>query len=114
MINNGVINNNLTRGNKAEIVGWGMPDYSAVIEIGSGSNVDSYTPPKNGWIYFQGGTSGAGMYYDSAKTDDVLMGGYGSNSSTSSCCFIPVVKGHTYYFKNTTVAFRRFFPCVGG
>lgn len=28
MINNGVINNNLTRGNKAEIVAWGIPDYS--------------------------------------------------------------------------------------
>lgn len=98
---------------KERITGWDRPDYSAVIEIGSGSNVDSYTPPKNGWIYFQGGTSGACMYYDSAKTENVLMGGYGSNSSISSCCFIPVIKGHTYYFSAKSVAFRRFFPCLG-
>lgn len=29
MINQGTINNSLTRGNKDEIVGWGMPDFSA-------------------------------------------------------------------------------------
>lgn len=99
---------------KETVNGWGLPDYSSVIDIGGGSNVGSYTPPSNGWIYFQGGTSGASMYYDSSKTNDVLMGGYSSDSSISSSCFIPVKKGYTYYFKATSVAFRRFFPCIGG
>lgn len=46
MINNGVINNSLTRGNKAEIVGWVMPDYSSGIT--ATITTDGFIAPTDG------------------------------------------------------------------
>lgn len=105
---------NITNTGKSIITGAMLPDYSSVIDIGGGSDVSSYTPPSNGWIYFQGGSVGIYMYYDSSKTSDVMTGGYLATGSSNASCFVPVIGGHTYYFNAHSVTFRRFFPCIGG
>lgn len=102
---------NLSSEGKNVLVRLDRPDYSAKVEIGSSDNI-TWTAPCDGWVYFQGGSSGTGMFLDAAKTNDVLISGYGSNSSISSSCFLPVNGGYTYYF-GKAVAFRRFFPSQG-
>ena len=102
---------NLSNTGKEKIVKFDRPDYSAKVEIGAADDI-SWTAPSDGWVYFQGGTASAGMYLDSTKTTDVLISGYGSNSSVSSSCFLPVIGGYTYYF-GKVVAFRRFYPSLG-
>ena len=102
---------NVSSAGKATLVRLDRPDYSAKVEITATDNV-TWTAPSDGWVYFQGGTSGGSMYLDSTKTTDVLISGYGSNSSVSSSCFLPVIGGYTYYF-GKVVAFRRFYPSLG-
>lgn len=109
-----ILDTSLNRGNSAEITSFLMPDYTAVVDIGGASTITDYTPPANGWLYFQGGSTQVTMYYDSAKTNAVAMGAYLATGSSNASCFIPVIKGHTYYFNGHTVTFRRFFPCLGG
>lgn len=44
------IDNSLNRGNKTEIVGWGMPDYSAVISVTYPLSSNPYTAPCDGML----------------------------------------------------------------
>lgn len=94
MINQGTINNSLTRGNKAEIVGWGMPDWDSIILFGSSGAWSSYTAPSDGFFLLSGGADTAqyiGSNYVRANITfgqyTVKLGGYGAAS------FIPVKKG---------------------
>ena len=43
---------NVTATGKEAVVGWGMPDYSAVVSMTSGSSA-----PKNGWAVAYGANS---------------------------------------------------------
>jgi hypothetical protein len=46
------LNNALTRGNSAEIISWGMPDYTAGIDVTNIflSGEKTYTPSVNGYL----------------------------------------------------------------
>ena len=103
MINNGVINNNLTRGNKAEIVGWGMPDYSKSFTISSGyvTNTDGY---------FEGVCASVNNY--KITIDGVVMVDRGySNTQVGFPFSIAVPSGKTITFSSIQIA--KFIPCKG-
>ena len=85
----------LDRNNKPEIVSWGMPDYSAAVEI---SVSEPYTVPYDGILYlFSSWLNGASSF----TIDNVsysLASGPGTSGTVSASGFIPVNKGSVITF----------------
>ena len=103
MLNDGAINNNLTRGNKQEIVGWGIPDYTAIVSI-----TNPYTAPSNGFIkYVHLANQGLAPKIDGIEVD--FTPGAGANYDIVSLLF-PIAKGSVFTFPQSTA---KFIPCQG-
>lgn len=107
MLNDGAINNNLTRGNKQEIDGWGMPDYSAQISFPTPYN-NPYTAQKNGFVF--GYTSVASGYVNKIFVNNKEVRRNVSNASGS---LFPVSKGDIITTDASNGEFV-FYPCIGG
>ena len=104
---------------KDTIIGWGMPDYSAGIEITASSTEQSYTCPSDGFVIFSSGGFNGGYSY--LKVNDIYI----NNASTTGNTYITnvfacalVSKNDVCKFKdsyNSTVfgRFFKFFPLKG-
>lgn len=91
---------------KTEVVGWGMPDYSAVISVGY-----SYTAPSNGFISIR--TQGNGNYFSgSIGSLSISTGGNFSNYHEADTSLFPIKKGDT--LSGSGSADIHFIPAVGG
>lgn len=108
MINNGVINNNLTRGNKSEIVGWGMPDYSAGVSWNSGLVADKnmYVVVELGGDTYQGGY----LYVNGVA---VSRGYAGYSTAAWVMLGVFVKKGDTVTVDGQN-SNRVYYPLIGG
>lgn len=95
---------------KKTIVGWGMPDYSAVVSRTVGT---TYTASVNGYIFgFFGYTDGNtySLYINgTAMISKVSM----EFSDTDDFYILPVKKGDTYRCVGSGSSIK-FVPCVGG
>lgn len=49
------IDNSLNRGNKSEVVCWGMPDYGAGVSVSVNQILSGYTAPCDGILYTSSG-----------------------------------------------------------
>ena len=96
------------KSDRETVVGWGMPDYSAKISVGS--SPATFTAPSNGWVYAeQNGTYNAAF---SVEVNGYLVWYQQSGSSFyRRCCFIPVSKGDVLTF--TGVNNITFYPSKG-
>lgn len=94
MLNDGAINNNLTRGNKEEITSWCMPSdtYEDVTVLASGQ---SYTAPANGYFSYNCGATNAGGYIKLVNTNTKIStsSSYGANGNGNFGGFVPAKKG---------------------
>lgn len=90
---------------KNEIIGWGMPDYTAGIAISTGS----YTPPSDGLIRVEGGNNSTNKYIDvnGARAANAYV-----NSTTSTDIIAFVQKGDTIAIVGTGVDVY-FYPLKG-
>lgn len=113
MINNGVINNNLTRGNKAEIVGWSMPS-GEYIEY-TATDGGEYTAPANG--YFTIGLTDSGEQFVFVTNNNNGMGNsyqYSARSDVVHATSCPVQKGDVIKINyNGYVHYLRFIYAEG-
>lgn len=104
-----IVNNSLTRGNKAEIVGWGMPNWEAGIEIAA-----NYTAPSNGWIFASGSIGNDGTVYqvkmNGGPIPMKLVGYNGDWAGTAYQVTIPVKAGDVLAFP-LPGAYKTFYPC---
>ncbi len=101
------IDNSLNRGNKAEIIGWGMPDYSAGVSKG---NSGTFTAEYDGYfmIFFGAATDVEGNFY----IDDKWFYGRVHNSEEVQMIAVPVKKGSTVRLVSANRG-SVFYPCSG-
>lgn len=107
MLNDGAINNNLTRGNKQEILDWGMPDYSS----GVAESGNSFTAPSDGWVYF---VRNAPLNSYLRATIDNVQISYNAQRVSTACDisdFLPISSGSV--FETASGTSITFFPCKG-
>ena len=100
MLNDGAINNNLTRGNKEEIISWSMPDnYSENLTLGTSGT--AYTAPANGFFSYDCSSKNAGGYVKLLNTNTKIASSssYGSNGNGDFGGFIPAKKGDSVTMK---------------
>ena len=110
--------NNFLNNKKTEIAGWGMPNYSAGIDIAIRANNETYTCPADGWVAIT-----------SLSSENSYIGGYIYNQNTNIAVtfggqycsgggIMPVCKDNVIVIKNKgnnqTIDYFRFFPCIGG
>lgn len=103
-----IVNNNLTRGNKSEIVGWGMPHWEAGIVIGA-----TYTAPSDGWIFASGSFGSVNNTYNVTVNGAIpahLVAYSGDWAGTTFQVTIPVKAGDVFTFP-TSSAYITFYPC---
>lgn len=97
MINNGVINNSLTRGNKAEIVGWGMPDYSNRSSFAENTQMTATEPCCIYGTLYDILNVGAYLVINGQQINSVQQAG-------DSCSFFFILdKGDTYLVRSSGV-----------
>ena len=105
-----IVNNSLTRGNKAEIVGWGMPNWEAGIEIAAND-----TAPSNGWIFASGTIGSVNHTYtimmNGGPIPFHLVGYSGDWAGTTFQVTIPVIAGDILAFPSISGAYLTFYPC---
>ena len=112
------INNSLTRANKKEIVGWGLPDYSARIDLATGTTEKTYQAPSKGWIGYgflmQGNETGYVKVNDVTIISNKPAGG---NYFDFVSGLIPVDKNDVikYYSNQASGEFNnfQFYPVKG-
>jgi len=107
---NGKVDLNLNNMNpsataKQAIVGLGMPDYSAGVDVsGYTSSSNQFTAPCNGWISMNKSIH-ARFYINGVEFTSPSNYDYGGDN-----CVIPMPKNTTYY----GAANATFYPCIGG
>lgn len=105
------IDNSLTRGNKAEILGWipkPAPNYSAGISFASG-----YVAPAAGFIVLAAIRKNDSQNYGYVNGQLVyrnMQAGSGADSSSGTAI---VDKGDTITFSGTGIDTARFYPFKG-
>lgn len=110
--------NNFLNNKKTEIAGWGMPNYSAGIDIAIRSNDETYTCPADGWVAItslNSATSYIGGYIYNQNTNvAVTFGG----QYCSGGGIMPVCKDNVIVIKNKgnnqPIDYFRFYPRIGG
>lgn len=120
MINNGVINNNLTRGNKSEIVGWGMPDYSSGITGSLLGGVYSQTFDFDAFVFIYGQDKYSENYSVRVSKDNGLNWEYvghrfddvNGNTQGNSFTFL-LPKGWAFYCDAEDVRDYAVYPLKG-
>ena len=94
------------------VVGWGMPDYSAGIDIKSQTNA-GYTAPSKGFIVFY---SKQGTQAHTLKINDNVISTGASSGNTYDCTYcLPVEKGDVFKYSVAVsyVDSAYFFPLKG-
>lgn len=105
----------LSRGDKAEIVGWGMPDYSAGIDFARPVEATPYTAPCAGWYV----TSFQHLNGEDQLVINGVDSAFAMSSPTSNrdrCTIVvPLCKGDVIYWKLTggTCTTSMFYPLKG-
>ena len=91
----------------ADLVGWGIPDYSSSIAISSG-----YVAPSNGYVYIVrgGGSSFVTLYVNGVAVDS----NYSNTSNEGGGLSAFVAKGSTITWDTGNISSSVFFPCIGG
>ena len=102
------LNTKLSRGNKEEIAGWGVPDYSATI-----SNVgNNYTAPSDGifWFSVVNSNSARGIYINGVLYD-MVYNSYGTGGGYQ----VALSKGDTIIVTSADTALQNsyFIPLKG-
>ena len=94
---------NASNTTKETIVGWGIPDYTAIVSI-----TNPYTAPSNGFIkYVHLANQGLTPKIDGIEVD--FAPGAGANYDIVSLLF-PISKGSVFNFPQSTA---KFIPCQG-
>lgn len=99
---------------KSEIIGWGIPDYTAGVNVTSGS----YTAPKNGALIgnLDKGTNSPNEAVLTIQYNGITIytNRTGSYPGLKDKCYCPVVGGHTYTINvNSTYNTLTFYPFRG-
>lgn len=96
---------------KETIVGWGMPNYSAGVNMGAGT---THTATRKGWVMFKtSSTPGTGVIQiNGIEFSKSSSGAYGTAYDTVQE-FIPVDVGDTFFITNNATAVCIFYPCKG-
>lgn len=102
---------NFTAAGKETVVGWGMPDYSAGVDMGAGT---THTATRKGWVMFKTSTApGYGVIQiNGIEFSKSSNGTYGTAFDTVQE-FIPVDVGDTFFITNNASAVCIFYPCKG-
>ena len=103
--------NNFTAAGKENVLSWGMPNYSAGVNMGAGI---THTATKKGWVMFKtSSTPGNGVIQiNGIEFSKSSAGSYGTAYDTVQE-FIPVDVGNTFFITNNASAVCIFFPCKG-
>lgn len=89
---------------KETIVGWGIPDYTAIVSITS-----PYTAPSNGFIQYNHSANQNGKpTIDGINVDDSPTAG---NNYDSLYLLFPIAKNSIFTFPQNIA---KFIPCIGG
>ena len=102
---------NFTSTGKQTVVGWGMPNYAAGVNMGAGV---THTATRKGWVMFKTSTSpGYGVIQiNGIEFSKSSAGAYGVAYDTVQE-FIPVDVGNTFFITNNATAVCIFYPCKG-
>lgn len=94
------IDNSLNRGNKSEIVGWGMPDYSATVS----SVGNNYKAPSDGIFWFSINNSNSSRNIGIIPNGSNQVVFYNAYNSYGSAGGFPVIlaKGDKIIITETT------------
>lgn len=97
---------------KATVVSWGMPDYSAGVSLSATSS--NKTVPGKGWLYWEQSISGDKNAWLYINNNVVGYTRYNASSgSGGASAFVPVDLGDTYKVNQTSYCKLIFFPCKG-
>lgn len=104
---------------KSTIVEWGMPDYTAGIDVGAyNSSSNQFTAPCAGIIYFFASVPSGGrpqIYINNVMFSDLAVGG--SSVSLNTGIQIVLGKGDKYYATQSTLGYtlgaNKFYPLKG-
>lgn len=103
---------NVSATGKNTAIGWGMPDYSAGVDISSySSSSNQFTVPVSGIIYADAYISSNGGVY----VDNIRITGGNASSGSSTPSTVIVSKNSTVYisFPDTRYAGCHFYPLKG-
>lgn len=105
---------NFTAAGKETVVGWGMPDYSAGIDIsGYKSSDNQFTAPKDGILSVTVNSNTNGVVY---INDTVRAFANNNDSYARASITLPISKGEKFYAPsvlNTTTYTSCFYPFKG-
>ena len=101
------LNNDLTRGNKSEIVAWDRPDFSSGVSFATPYNGVTYEAPSNGWVF--GYISVAAGHYNYVYVNGKEVQTHVGNSWGD---LFPVAKGDIVTTDAANGSFV-FYPCRG-
>ncbi len=105
---------NISNTGKTTVIGWGMPDYSAGVDISGYKTVgNQFTAPKDGFLSFVI-TSNS---YNYAYIDNVAVCAANNNDTYARASItLPIGKGQTFYcagIVNMSGYTSQFFPVKG-
>ena len=102
-------NMNASQTAKETIVGWGMPDYSAVVELSSSSF--PYTATKKGIVYIQGSATNGNLKI--SVNDVVIVDTQAANSYVGRSGWVIVDIGDVVTYSAKTFGKAQFIPLKG-